>query len=478
MMYHRAMREHSDTARRADEINDAVDRKDRAHHSLPPGTPGEMVHRPDNRRWLTSVMPVTTAHMNPSYRLSLFIAALALTAPVHAQTPSVYAVAMQYAPVPGYQYFFSRIHSGTGTVEPIAELPVNAFYMGNAFMNFNGNYMFIGKDSTDNTFNLFEVDTLGAVLNAIPATNSAGNSTNLLCAFQSRKCPFYYGIRWESDALHELVKLDPVTGAATVMASALMPGQLSQSTYAMDGDDRLYFLEASGITGYKTLFRADPATGVITATDSMPAPEHLFNLFYDCETDKVFGFYKSDGDFSVMGSEWVEIDQNGSIVHTGTYLTAGGSFWISALTTLANGDYFQRNTGTSTIRFNAVDVGGASFAPATSTITGGDHKLYAAVPTSCGYTYDCGGHNSVNDIPGREEAWHLFPNPASDEVTMVTPATAAGGSYQLTDLAGRVLASGRIRVTRTVLDIQSLASGVYHVRIAVGESHRTLKLVK
>ncbi len=427
-----------------------------------------------NRTHMTN----TNGPMDTFKRVALLYMAVLTTASVHAQSPSVYAVAMEYDPLPGYQYFFSRIDAGTGTVAHVAELPVDGFYMGTAFMNFSGNYMFVGRDSADLTFHLYEVDTLGMVLNAIPATNSAGTSTNLLCAFQSRKCPYYYGIRWDSDPLHELVKIDPVLGSATVMASLLMPNQLSQTTYAMDGEDRLYFLEASGLTGYKTLFRADPATGVITATDSMPSPAHLYNLFYDCEADKVFGFYNSTGGFGVQGSEWVEIDQAGSIIHTGTTITAGGDFWTTAFTTLANGNYVQRNTGVSTLHLDPADVVGATFAPTPGTITAGDHKLYAAVPTSCGYTYACSEENQGVGIGGEVGAWQLFPNPAFDQVTVVTPAVAVGGRYQLTDLAGRVVTSGRIHGPATVLDVRPLASGAYPVRISIGAVHRTMKLVK
>jgi len=433
--------------------------------------------RTDDRH-STEDMRNTNGSMGTFKRVALILPALLTTASMHAQTPSVYAVAMEYDPVPGYQYFLSRIDAGAGTVAHVAQLPVDGFYMGTAFMNFNDNYMFVGRDSADLTYHLYEVDTLGTVLNAFPATNTAGTSTNLLCVFQSRKCPYYYGIRWDNDPLHELVKIDPVQGTATVMASLPMPDQLSQSTYAMDGEDRLYFLEANGITGYKTLFRADPATGLITATDSMPFPAHLFNLFYDCEADKLFGFYNSSGAFNVQGSEWVEIDQSGAIVHTGTIISAGGDFWTTAFTTLANGNYLQRNTGVSTLQLDPADVLGGTFAPTPGTIAAGDHKLYATVPISCGYTYACSGETQVAGIAGDVGAWQLVPNPASDQVTLVTPTVAVGGSYQLMDLAGRVVAQGRIEGPSTVLDLRALTSGTYHLMIAIGEVRRTMKLVK
>src|SRR5690606_34408952 len=123
------------------------------------------------------------------------------------------------------------------------------------------------------------------------------------------------------------------------------------------------------------------------------------------------------------------------------------------------------------------DVSGTSFSPTTSTIMGGDHKLYAAVPTSCGYSYDCKGQTNVNDI-GHALDWQLFPNPASDQVTLVLPEAALGADYQLTDLARRLITSGRISDTRTVLDVRSLASGAYHLRISTGGLHRTIKLMK
>ena len=73
-----------------------------------------------NRTHMTN----TNGPMATFKRVALLYMALVTTASLHAQSPSVYAVAMEYDPLPGYQYFFSRIDAGTGTVAHVAELPL------------------------------------------------------------------------------------------------------------------------------------------------------------------------------------------------------------------------------------------------------------------------------------------------------------------------------------------------------------------
>lgn len=68
----------------------------------------------------------------------------------------------------------------------------------------------------------------------------------------------------------------------------------------------------------------------------------------------------------------------------------------------------------------------------------------------------------------------VYPNPASQSFTLYTPKNDWGETYLITDICGRVMASGIIRNTETNITIQHWANGVYWLSI---RSHR-IKLIK
>ena len=60
----------------------------------------------------------------------------------------------------------------------------------------------------------------------------------------------------------------------------------------------------------------------------------------------------------------------------------------------------------------------------------------------------------------------LFPNPASDHVTLVWDGMAAGSArVVITDALGRVVQQGDLHGDRTILDVSFLAAGLHHVML-------------
>ena len=85
-------------------------------------------------------------------------------------------------------------------------------------------------------------------------------------------------------------------------------------------------------------------------------------------------------------------------------------------------------------------------------------------------TYTCG---SGTDIPTVfAEGFTISPNPSKDFVTIESPATDE--EIAVTDLSGRKLLTARIADGKAVLDISSLAEGIYLVRIG----NRVERLIK
>jgi hypothetical protein len=64
-----------------------------------------------------------------------------------------------------------------------------------------------------------------------------------------------------------------------------------------------------------------------------------------------------------------------------------------------------------------------------------------------------------------QDALTLYPNPASTEITIETPAT---GQLSILNLNGQPLITSQVKEAKTVVDISTLPSGIYVVKV-VGE---------
>lgn len=85
-------------------------------------------------------------------------------------------------------------------------------------------------------------------------------------------------------------------------------------------------------------------------------------------------------------------------------------------------------------------------------------------------TYTCGSGTDISTVV--VEGFTILPNPSKDFVTIESPATDE--EIVVADLSGRKLLTARIADGKAVLDISSLAEGIYLVRIG----NRVERLIK
>ena len=83
---------------------------------------------------------------------------------------------------------------------------------------------------------------------------------------------------------------------------------------------------------------------------------------------------------------------------------------------------------------------------------------------------------SVNEL-GDQANIIIYPNPATDLITVVANASLSGSSYTVTDLLGKAVLSGKLATGSSRISISSLPVGMYLLKI--GEQHpQTFKVLK
>lgn len=70
----------------------------------------------------------------------------------------------------------------------------------------------------------------------------------------------------------------------------------------------------------------------------------------------------------------------------------------------------------------------------------------------------------------------LYPNPTSDAFTVETSEDLTGNIFVIQDVSGRVLSSGRLVGNKTTIQVSSLSTGSYYLRLL--ETNQILKFIK
>ncbi len=73
---------------------------------------------------------------------------------------------------------------------------------------------------------------------------------------------------------------------------------------------------------------------------------------------------------------------------------------------------------------------------------------------------------------------NLYPNPAKEKVYLETKGFENGVKAVLSDLQGRILREMEINTERTEIDLNSLSSGVYYLKVFDEHSTQTIKIIK
>jgi hypothetical protein len=128
----------------------------------------------------------------------------------------------------------------------------------------------------------------------------------------------------------------------------------------------------------------------------------------------------------------------------------------------------------------------ATVNPVTGVVTGVAVGLCSNItytlPSGCYTTYPINvnplpctnGVEELNSVAGSIE---LFPNPATEEVTIKMAGTAYN-SYTITNEIGQVIISGSLLREETVVNIKKLPPAMYHVTFRGGNGILTKRFIK
>ena len=84
--------------------------------------------------------------------------------------------------------------------------------------------------------------------------------------------------------------------------------------------------------------------------------------------------------------------------------------------------------------------------------------------------------SGINDL--QESRLSIYPNPATDKITIETSGETIGSSLTLLNIEGQQLITSQITQQKTQLDISSLPSGVYFVRLTNDRTVEVGKFIK
>lgn len=85
--------------------------------------------------------------------------------------------------------------------------------------------------------------------------------------------------------------------------------------------------------------------------------------------------------------------------------------------------------------------------------------------------------NAVTEV--ETDKWTVYPNPATDLLTVKSSLNIIGTDYQVTDVTGRVVLSGQLSHGNTDVNISKLVSGSYFIKLHADKSEtQTVRFIK
>ncbi|MCG9910078.1 MAG: PKD domain-containing protein [Flavobacteriales bacterium] len=219
--------------------------------------------------------------------------------------------------------------------------------------------------------------------------------------------------------------------------SAGTPGQNASHTYNAAGLYSIFLLADNGICKDTSI--------------------QQINVLWDCPTIGLSAQFDA--------TDTVYMSLSGVAQFTNQSTNAVSYLWNfgdgSGFTTAANPYYVYTAPGVYTVTLTAVN--------------------YNCTTTVQGTVVVIAQHDASLEEQNLLSSLYLFPNPASDNVTLTfTPDWQKDVRLTLTDMSGRVLRSQTAQPMEGVLeiDLQGLASGMYFVTLTSGGKSKTLPLIK
>lgn len=106
---------------------------------------------------------------------------------------------------------------------------------------------------------------------------------------------------------------------------------------------------------------------------------------------------------------------------------------------------------------------------------------YAVIITKngCSDTSACVAISGITDISevSKDRSFTIYPNPATDQVTVKINNDLLGSAYTISDQSGRAVLKGTLKQANENIDITGLAKGMYIFSIG-NEIHQSFKVIK
>ena len=101
-------------------------------------------------------------------------------------------------------------------------------------------------------------------------------------------------------------------------------------------------------------------------------------------------------------------------------------------------------------------------------------EVHGFIPIDITFTYS--GPTSISEII-KDPDYTIYPNPASNLITIKSKNSSAGSSYSITDQTGKMVLSGKLLEETTPVDITILNNGIYFLKIG-DRSQPAFKVIK
>ena len=264
----------------------------------------------------------------------------------------------------------------------------------------------------------------------------------------------------------------------------------------------------------------DSASGKNLVVWSQFTPNHIeqFNIYrensssifvkIDSQESNVFSTYLDTGSYPVLQSysyQLTAIDSCGSetpldssTIHTTVHLSA--NLGVGGVINLSWNTYVGAAVTTQNIMRSAGGAPYVNIASVANTVT----SYTDATPPSGALLYEvnsvmasaCSPSARVTseayivssnaarilstteiDMPGSSPSVHIFPNPATDELTIIMNA-GAYSLFTITNSIGQQMVRQQINSAQTTVDIKTLPDGVYYITLSGDKGTREQKFVK
>ena len=169
-----------------------------------------------------------------------------------------------------------------------------------------------------------------------------------------------------------------------------------------------------------------------------------------------------------------------------TNVAIGGNISYTVSTTISGAVYqWQQDGGTGYVNltnsgpYSGVSTNVLTISGVTSAVVGDHYRCLVSNTWGCSdtsaQTLLTIGSTGVNDLNVSDYIL-VYPNPASNNVTVSLPGAAANSAFRLTDATGRTLINDRLFDKTSGIDISGLSSGIYFLAIQY-EGHTVYKKI-